>query len=121
MPEESWRPQVKENMRLLAVEISGWLKIHLIGLAEYFKMDNTDNIYLKLKQQRINIFKNSKYYRVFNKNNKQVKNNCTNNFSLYNIVFERNCGGGICKFVLCCSSSWVCIQQISLLIYLEFP
>ena len=67
-------------MRLLAVEISGWLKIHLIGLAEYFKMDNTDNIYLKLKQQRINIFKNSKYYRVFNKNNKQVKNNCTNNF-----------------------------------------
>ena len=42
-----------ENMRLLAVESRGWLKVHLVGSAEYFKMDKTDIIKVckKLEQK----------------------------------------------------------------------
>ena len=40
-------------MRLLAVESRGWLKIHLVGSAEYFKMDKTDinKVCKKLEQK----------------------------------------------------------------------
>merc|ERR1719350_880136 len=42
LPHGTEKTQVEENMRLLAVETRGWLKIHLVGSAEYFKMDKTD-------------------------------------------------------------------------------
>ena len=31
-----------ENLKLLSVVSRGWLKVHLVGSAEYFKMEKTD-------------------------------------------------------------------------------
>ena len=47
-----------ENLRMLSVETRGWLKVHLVGCAEYFKMDKTDinkvcqRLELKLKDEQ---------------------------------------------------------------------
>eukprot|EP00090_Calanus_glacialis_P004164 TRINITY_DN13076_c0_g1_i1.p1 TRINITY_DN13076_c0_g1~~TRINITY_DN13076_c0_g1_i1.p1 ORF type:complete len:792 (-),score=290.26 TRINITY_DN13076_c0_g1_i1:145-2520(-) len=53
LPHGTEKTQVEENMRLLAVESRGWLKIHLVGSAEYFKMDKTDinKVCKKLEQK----------------------------------------------------------------------
>jgi len=53
LPHGTEKTQVEENMRLLAVETRGWLKIHLVGSAEYFKMDKTDinKVCKKLEQK----------------------------------------------------------------------
>ena len=47
-----------ENLRLLTEETRGWLKVHMVGSAEYFKMDKTDinkvcqRLELKLKDEQ---------------------------------------------------------------------
>jgi len=56
LPYGTEKSAVEENLRLLTKESKGWLKIHLVGSAEYFKMDKTDinrvcqRLELKLKE-----------------------------------------------------------------------
>jgi len=42
MPYGTEKRIVEENLRLLTIETRGWLKVHMVGCAEYFKMDKTD-------------------------------------------------------------------------------
>jgi len=58
MPYGTEKAEVEENLRMLSVETRGWLKVHLVGCAEYFKMDKTDinkvcqRLELKLKDEQ---------------------------------------------------------------------
>jgi len=42
LPHGTEKAKIEENLRLLTVESRGWLSLHLVGCAEYFKMDKTD-------------------------------------------------------------------------------
>jgi len=58
MPFGTEKRHVEENLRLLTEETRGWLKVHMVGSAEYFKMDKTDinkvcqRLELKLKDEQ---------------------------------------------------------------------
>jgi len=42
LPHGTEKSDVEENLKLLSVVSRGWLKVHLVGSAEYFKMEKTD-------------------------------------------------------------------------------
>jgi len=53
LPYGTEKATVEENLRLLNKVSKGWVKIHLVGTAEYFKMDKTDinKVCMKLEQK----------------------------------------------------------------------
>jgi len=53
LPFGTEKETVEENLRLLTKISKGWLNIHLVGSAEYFKMDKTDinKVCMKLEQK----------------------------------------------------------------------